>query len=138
MFNRFNRHSLKKMEQPPIDLDDDIQGNQEAASKIPDLDISINLPEDTRVNSHWNPPQEMTEIQEALEKRLILSKRKESVNHGLRTGPYPSWFSARTLGTYYTPFQLQMTNNGNRTVTGHPKENPDETADKTISAAITR
>uniref|UniRef100_K1QV22 Uncharacterized protein n=1 Tax=Magallana gigas TaxID=29159 RepID=K1QV22_MAGGI len=87
------------MEQPPIDLDDDIQGNQEAASKIPDLDVSINLPEDTSVNSHWNPPQEMTEIQEALEKRLILSKRKESVNHGLRTGPYPSWFSARLTCT---------------------------------------
>lgn len=95
MLNRFNRLSLKKMEQPPIDLDDDIQGNQEAASKIPDLDISINLPEDTSVNSHWNPPQELNEIQEALEKRLILSKRKESVNHGLRTGRYPPWFSAR-------------------------------------------
>lgn len=35
-------------------------------------------------------------------------------------------------------FQLQLTNHGNRTVTGHPKENPDMTADKTISAAITR
>lgn len=78
------------MEQPPIDLDDDIKGNQEAASKIPDLDISINLLEDTSVNSHWNPPQELNEIQEALEKRLILSKRKESAQddtrHGFRQG----------------------------------------------------
>lgn len=57
------------------------------------------LPEDTSVNSHCNPPQEFNEIQEALKKRLILSKRKESVNHCLRTGQYPSWFLARLTCT---------------------------------------
>lgn len=82
------------MEQPPIDLDDDIKGNQEAASKIPDLDISINLLEDTSVNSHWNPPQELNEIQEALDKAFNSLKTKRK-----RTGRYPSWFSARLTCT---------------------------------------
>lgn len=55
------------MEQQPIDLDEDIQGNQEAASKVPDIYISTSLPEDSSVNSPWNPPQERNDIQEALE-----------------------------------------------------------------------
>lgn len=53
------------------------------------------LQDDASVNSHWNSPQELNEIQEELEKRLILSKWKESVNRGLRTCRYPPWFSAR-------------------------------------------
>lgn len=54
------------------------------------LIVYDSLPEDTSVNSHCNPPQEFNEIQEALEKRLILSKRKESVNAQDNT-PHGFW-----------------------------------------------
>lgn len=60
-----------------IDIDDDIPSNQEAISKIQDLDLTITLPESNdRVNVSTNLSEEMKLIKPILEQILVLEKRK--------------------------------------------------------------
>lgn len=60
-----------------IDFDDDIPSNQEAISKIQDLDLTITLPESNdRVNVSTNLSEEMKLIKPILEQILVLAKRK--------------------------------------------------------------
>lgn len=69
--------------------DFDIPYNQEALSKIDDLDLIIRLPV---IYPTQNKTMEngLCEITKLLRDRLELSKKRESLIHGNRTRRYPS------------------------------------------------
>lgn len=69
--------------------------NQEALSKIDDLDLTIRLPD---INPTQNKTTEngLCEITQVLRDRLEFSKKRESLIHGNRTGRYPSWYGVNT------------------------------------------
>lgn len=69
--------------------------NQEALSKIDYLDLTIRLPD---IISTQNKTTEngLCEITQVLKDRHELSKKRESLIHGNRTGSYPSWYGVNT------------------------------------------
>lgn len=69
--------------------------NQEALSKIDYLDLTIRLPD---IISTQNKTTEngLCEITQVLNDRHELSKKRESLIHGNRTGSYPSWYGVNT------------------------------------------
>lgn len=103
MFHRFNRLSLKKQSNISnmqnsyeSKMDDDlVPSNQEALFAIPDLDLTINLPEGSD-NSSTIISEGLGEIRKTLQNRLTLAKRKESLRYGIQTGKFPTWFHTRS------------------------------------------
>lgn len=94
MIKRFNKLSLNKNNTfSKSSMDYEIPSNQEAMTKFVDLDLTINLGETSYVKH--NLTEELNEIREILDKRLVLLKRKESLTYGARTGKFPPWFSAK-------------------------------------------
>lgn len=76
------------------------RSNQEAISKIQDLDLTITLPESNNsVNVSTNLYKGMKLIKPILEQRLVLAKRKESLRYGIQTGKFPTWFHTRIVCT---------------------------------------
>lgn len=104
MFHRFNKLSLKKqstvsnMQNNNYEtrMDDDlVPSNQEALFAIPDLDLTITLPEGND-NSSTIISEGLGEIRQTLQNRLTLAKRKESLRYGIQTGRFPAWFYTRS------------------------------------------
>uniref|UniRef100_K1Q992 Uncharacterized protein n=1 Tax=Magallana gigas TaxID=29159 RepID=K1Q992_MAGGI len=77
-------------------MDDDlVLSNQEALFAIPDLDLTITLPEKSD-NSSTIISEGPGEIRKTLQNRLTLAKRKESLPYGIQTGKCPTWFHTRS------------------------------------------
>lgn len=77
-------------------MDDDlVPSNQEALFAIPDLDLTITLPEGND-NSSTIISEGLGEIRQTLQNRLTLAKRKESLRYGIQTGRFPAWFYTRS------------------------------------------
>lgn len=76
MIKRFNKLSLNKNNTiSKSSMDYEIPSNQEAMTKFVDLDLTINLGETSYVKH--NLTEELNEIREILDKRLVLLKRRE-------------------------------------------------------------
>lgn len=78
-------------------MEDDFEmpSNQEARSKIDELDLTIRLP-DIGPTQNRATESGLCEVTQVLRDRLEFSKRREGLIHGSGTGRCPSWYGVNT------------------------------------------
>lgn len=99
MIKKFSKLSLSKTKysatiHTKMDSDDSIPSNQEALTKITDLDLSIKLPESNHCFDE-TAASGISDIVKIMKERQLLSKKRESLVYGQKTGIYPVWFSVK-------------------------------------------
>lgn len=101
MLQRFNKLSLKKLEDKTTKMEDEIiPCNQEAVylQENDELDLTIKLNEDgaeTDLQLQDEIEPSIGTIHKLMHDRQELAKKKESLKYALRTNIYPSWLSLK-------------------------------------------
>ena len=80
---------------PDMDIENYLSQSNDAEDDIPDLDLTIALPDlDVPVYNKY-AADGLKRISKLMTGRLDLLKKRESLKHGMNTGYYASWFNAR-------------------------------------------